>query len=363
MTTDPAWEEELPEGSEEPNEEEQDELYEHHRIVVDKNQSLLRVDKFLFNRLPNISRNRLQLAAEAGAILVNEKPVKSSYKVKPGDTITIVLAHPPRDIELYPDDVPLDIVYEDEYLFVINKQAGLVVHPAYGHYRGTLVNGLVHIMYPDLVDQPIRSESIRPGLVHRIDKNTSGLVVVGKTEQAMTHLSKQFFDRTIERLYIALVWGDFSENSGTITGHIGRSLKDRKKMDVFPDGDHGKHAVTHYTVLERFGYLTLIQCKLETGRTHQIRAHLKYIGHPLFNDETYGGNRILKGTVFTKYRQFVENCFEIMPRHALHAKSLGFEHPASGKHLFFESKLPADFQTVLDKWRAYASHQKLTLDQ
>ncbi|MBK7887585.1 MAG: RluA family pseudouridine synthase [Bacteroidetes bacterium] len=353
----------LPEGSEEASEQEQDELFEHYRIVADKNQSLLRVDKFLINRLQNVSRNRLQIAAEAGSILVNGKAVKSSYKVKPGDTVTVVLAHPPRDIELYPDDVPLDIVYEDDQLFVINKQAGLVVHPAYGHYRGTLVNGLVHIMYPDLIDQPIKSESIRPGLVHRIDKNTSGLVVVGKTEQAMTHLSKQFFDRTIERLYLALVWGDFSEESGTITGHIGRSLKDRKVMDVFPDGTHGKHAITHFKVLERFGYVTLIQCKLETGRTHQIRAHLKHIAHPLFNDETYGGNRVLKGTVFTKYKQFVENCFEMIPRHALHAKSLGFEHPTTGKFMFFESILPPDFQSVIEKWRAYASHQKLTIDQ
>ncbi len=336
-------EDELEGIGEETNEQDQDELFEHHRFVSDKNQSLLRVDKFLFNRLVNTSRNRVQSAIEAGSVLVNTKIVKPSYKVKPGDVVSVVLAHPPREIELYADDIPLDILYEDDDLFIINKQPGLVVHPAYGHYRGTLVNALVHRMYPDLLDQPIAAESVRPGLVHRIDKNTSGIIVVAKHEQALSNLAKQFFDRTTNRLYVALVWGDFKEDEGTITGNVGRNLADRKVMDVFPDGDLGKHAVTHYKVLERFGYVTLIQCKLETGRTHQIRVHMKYIGHPLFNDASYGGERILKGTVFTKYKQYIENCFTLIPRHALHAKSLGFAHPKDGKPMFFDSELPEDF--------------------
>ncbi len=352
-------EDELEGIGEETNEQDQDELFEHHRFVSDKNQSMLRVDKFLFNRLVNTSRNRVQSAIEAGSVLVNTKTVKSSYKVKPGDVVSVVLAHPPREIELYADDIPLDILYEDDDLFIINKQPGLVVHPAYGHYRGTLVNALVHRMYPDLLDQPIAAESVRPGLVHRIDKNTSGIIVVAKHEQALSNLAKQFFDRTTNRLYVALVWGDFKEDEGTITGNVGRNLADRKVMDVFPDGDLGKHAVTHYKVLERFGYVTLIQCKLETGRTHQIRVHMKYIGHPLFNDASYGGERILKGTVFTKYKQYIENCFTLMPRHALHAKSLGFVHPKDGKPMFFDSELPEDFTAVLDKWRQYAAHQRL----
>ncbi|MBP6412643.1 MAG: RluA family pseudouridine synthase [Bacteroidia bacterium] len=352
-------EDELEGVGEETNEQDQDELFEHHRFVSDKNQSMLRVDKFLFNRLVNTSRNRVQSAIEAGSVLVNTKTVKSSYKVKPGDVISVVLAHPPREIELYADDIPLDILYEDDDLFIINKQPGLVVHPAYGHYRGTLVNALVHRMYPELLDQPIAAESVRPGLVHRIDKNTSGIIVVAKHEQALSNLAKQFFDRTTNRLYVALVWGDFKEDEGTITGNVGRNLADRKVMDVFPEGDLGKHAVTHYKVLERFGYVTLIQCKLETGRTHQIRVHMKYIGHPLFNDASYGGERILKGTVFTKYKQYIENCFSLMPRHALHAKSLGFAHPRDGKPMFFDSELPEDFTAVLDKWRQYAAHQRL----
>lgn len=336
----------------------QEELFEHHRIVVDKGQAPLRIDKFLFSRLQNVSRNRVQNAADAGAILVNGKAVKSSYKVKPADVITIVMAHPPRDIELYPDDIPLNIIYEDDQLVLIDKPAGMVVHPAYGNYRGTLVNAMVHHMYPDLNGAPIKSESIRPGLVHRIDKNTSGLIVMAKTEIAMTHLAKQFFDRTIDRLYYALAWGDFKEDSGTITGHVGRSLKDRKIMDVYPDGSHGKHAVTHYRVLERFGYVTLLECKLETGRTHQIRVHMKHIGHPLFSDETYGGDKIVKGTVFTRYRQFVENCFELMPRQALHAKTIGFTHPVLNKRVHFECPLPNDFSAVILKWRGFAANKE-----
>lgn len=333
----------------------QEELFEHHRIVADRGQEPLRIDKFLNNRLPNTSRNRIQNASEAGSVLVNGIAVKSNYRVKAGDVISIVLSHPPREIELYPDPIPLDIVYEDDVLIIINKPPGLVVHPGYGNYRGTLVNAIVHHMYPNLDGKPVAADSIRPGLVHRIDKNTSGLIVLAKTEQAMTHLARQFFERTIKRLYTALVWGNFTETEGTITGNVGRSLADRKVMDVFPNGDYGKHAVTHYRVLENFSYVSLVECKLETGRTHQIRIHMKYTGHPLFNDETYGGNKILKGTVFSKYRQFVENCFELMPRHALHARSLGFRHPVTNEEVYFESELPADMKAVIEKWRNYSS--------
>ncbi len=334
---------------------EQEELYEHHRIIVDKGQTPLRIDKFLFNRLQNVSRNRVQNAAEAGSILVNGKEVKSSYKIKPLDLITIVLAHPPREVELYPDDIPLDIIYEDDVLVVVNKPAGMVVHPAYGNFRGTLVNAMVHHMYPELDGAPIKSESVRPGLVHRIDKNTSGLIILAKTEMALSHLAKQFYDRTISRRYIALAWGDFKEDEGTVTAHVGRSLKDRKVMDVFPDGSYGKHAVTHYKVLERMGYVSLIECKLETGRTHQIRVHMKYLGHPLFSDETYGGDKIVKGTVFTKYKQFVENCFELCPRQALHARTLGFTHPVLNKTMHFEAPVPSDMEAVIQKWRGFAA--------
>lgn len=331
----------------------QDDLYEHHRFIVDKGQSLLRIDKFLFMRMQNISRNRIQQAAEAGAILVNDKPVKSSYKVKPSDIVTVVLSYPPREIELYPDNIPLNIVYEDANLIVVDKPAGLVVHPAYGNYRNTLVNALVHHMYPNLQGKPIASESVRPGLVHRIDKNTSGLMVIAKDEISMSHLAKQFFDHSINRLYKALVWGDMKTDEGTITANVGRSLKDRKVMDVFPDASYGKHAITHFKVIERFNYVSLVECKLETGRTHQIRVHMKYIGHPLFNDETYGGDKILKGTVFTKYRQFVENCFLALPRQALHAYTLGFIHPVTSKRMNFESELPDDMKNAIEKWRKY----------
>jgi|SRR6185436_7523204 len=333
----------------------QEELYEHHRMVVDKGQSLLRIDKFLMNRLENVTRNRIQNAAEAGSILVNSKPAKSSYKIKPGDVISIVLAHPPREVELFADNIPLEIVYEDHDLIIINKQAGMVVHPAYGNYRNTLVNALAYHFNPELGGKAIKTDNIRPGLVHRIDKNTSGLMVIAKNETAMTHLAKQFFDRSIDRKYVALVWGDFKDETGTITGNIGRNLKDRKIMDVFPDGENGKHAVTHYKVLERFNYVTIVECKLETGRTHQIRVHFKYIKHPLFNDHEYGGNKILKGTTFSKYKQFVQNCFELLPRQALHAKSLGFIHPATGKKMFFESRLPLDLEEVIEKWRRYTN--------
>lgn len=342
------------------------ELYEHYRVVVDKGQDFLRIDKFLMNRIENATRTKIQQAAENGNILVNEKPVKSNYKVKPHDVITVVFPHPPREIELIPQNIPIDIVYEDDDLVIVNKKAGMVVHPGYGNYKGTLVNALVyHFQQLPVsksgasINESSKSKEqavLRPGLVHRLDKNTSGIMVIAKSEIAMVKLAKDFFDRNLDRKYMALVWGDFKEDSGTVVGNIGRHLKDRKLMDVFPEGsEHGKHAVTHYKVLERFGYVTLIECKLETGRTHQIRAHMQHIGHSLFNDETYGGSRILKGTTFAKYKQFVDNCFELMPRHALHAKSLGFAHPVTGKQLNFDSELPEDMQAVIKKWRVYSN--------
>jgi 23S rRNA pseudouridine1911/1915/1917 synthase len=331
-----------------------DELFEHYRFVVERGQEPTRIDVWLFNRLANVSRNRLQQACSSGNILVNGKESKSSYKVKPNDVIQIVLPEPVRIKELIPQDIPLNIVYEDDDIVIVNKPAGMVVHPAFGNYSGTLMNALLY----HFQHLPASKDNLdRPGLVHRIDKNTSGLLVIARSEKAMVHLAKEFFDRTIDRKYNALVWGDFNEDEGTITGNIGRNLKDRKIMDVFPEGEHGKHAVTHYKVLERFGYVTLIECKLETGRTHQIRVHLKHAGHPLFNDETYGGNRIIKGTTFTKYKQFVENCFELMPRHALHAKTLGFIHPTKREKVFFESPIADDFQAVLDKWRQYVKYK------
>ena len=328
--------------------EEQD-LYEHLRIVVDKGQSLLRLDKFLIIRTENTSRNRIQNAIDAGNVLVNDKVVKASYKVKPLDVISMVLPHPPRDTEVYPENISLDIVYEDDDVILVNKPAGMVVHPGFNNYSGTLVNALVYHAR-QLPQMP--GNDGRPGLVHRIDKDTSGLLLISKNEWAITFLAKQFFDHTITRKYIALVWGDLTD-AGTVTGYIGRSVKDRKVMAVYDDENKGKWSVTHYKVLERFNYVTLIECELETGRTHQIRAHMKHIGHPLFNDNTYGGDRILKGTVFNKYRQFVENCFEILPRQALHAQSLGFIHPSMRKYIHFETELPDDFKAVLEKWRNY----------
>lgn len=334
----------------EEQDDEQD-LFEHFSITADKGQELLRVDKFLQNRLEKTSRSRIQSAADAGNIHVNGKIVKSNYRVKPGDYIAVVFAHPPRDREIKPENIPLNIVYEDEELIVINKPPGLVVHPGHGNYSGTLVNALMyHFSHLKMYSQ---KESPRPGLVHRLDKNTSGIMLLAKTEYSMTHLARQFFERTTKRTYQALVWGDVKDDSGTVTGHIGRDVRDRKLFTVYPEGDQGKHAVTHYRVLERFGYVTLVECRLETGRTHQIRVHMKYIGHPLFNDDTYGGNRILKGTTYTNYKQFVENCFEILPRHALHAKSLGFMHPVQKKEMFFDSELPEDMTQAIQKWRTY----------
>ena len=326
------------------------ELFEHFRFTADPGQTPLRIDKFLFNYLENTSRSRIQSAANAGNILSNGSPVKPNYRVKPGDLVTIVLPHPPRKIELIPQDIPLDIVYEDEDIILLNKQSGLVVHPGYGNYSGTLINALMY----HLKDNPLfHSGEERPGLVHRIDKNTSGLLVVAKNELALNKLASQFFHKTSKRTYSALVWGDMKEKEGTIVGNIGRNPKNRKQMHVFPDGDQGKEAVTHYRVLEQLGYVNLVECRLETGRTHQIRVHFQYLGHPLFNDPEYGGDRILRGTTFTKYKQFVQNCFDLLPGQALHARTLGFIHPSSGKEMLFEAPLPEGFSKVLHKWRTY----------
>ncbi len=330
----------------------QQELYEHYRFKIDPGQSSLRIDKFLFPRLENTSRTRIQNAANAGNILVNNNQVKPNYKVKPGDIIQIVLPAPPREIELIPEDIPIYIVYEDDDIVVVNKQPGMVVHPAYGNYTGTLVNALMW----HFKDLPLfQTGELRPGLVHRIDKNTSGILVVAKNELSLNRLSKQFYDRTTYRKYTALVWGIPYPPEGTITGNVGRNIKDRKIMQVFPDGSQGKPAITHYKVIEDLGYISIIECKLETGRTHQLRVHFSFIKHPLFNDDEYGGDHILKGTTFTKYQQFVKNCFKILPRQALHARSLAFDHPLSGKRLSFDSELPDDMQQVIEKWRKYIS--------
>ena len=327
------------------------ELFEHYRIEADKGQALLRLDKFLMNRVENTSRNRIQNAIDAETVFVNGKLAKASYKVKPLDVVTMVLPDPPRDTEVYPEDIPLDIIYEDDDLLLVNKEAGMVVHPGYNNYTGTLVNALTYHLN-QLPTLP--GNTGRPGLVHRIDKDTSGLLVIAKSEWAMTFLAKQFFDHTIKRRYLALVWGDLAED-GTVSGYIGRNAKDRRIMELYDDPEKGKWSVTHYTVLERLGYVTLIACELETGRTHQIRAHMKSIGHPLFSDASYGGDKILKGTVFNKYKQFISNCFNLLPRQALHAQSLGFIHPTTKEPVYFEVPLPADFQAVLEKWRAYVS--------
>ncbi len=331
----------------------QEELYEHFNFTAAQGQDPLRVDKFLMNFIENATRNKIQQAIKAGNVLVNDAVVKANYKVKAHDVVRVVLAHPPHENLLVAENIPLDIVFEDDTLIVVNKPAGMVVHPGHGNYSGTLVNGLIHH-----IENLPKNSNERPGLVHRIDKDTSGLLVVAKTEFAMAHLAKQFFDRTTDRKYLALVWGNLAEEAGSISGHIGRSYKNRLQMDVFPDGEHGKPALTHFKVVERFSYVTLVSCKLETGRTHQIRAHFKHIGHTLFNDERYGGDKILKGTTFSKYKQFVENCFKILPRQALHAKTLGFEHPTTGKRMQFDSELPDDFSAALDRWRTYTTNQK-----
>ena len=330
----------------------QQELFEHYRFKADPGQSLLRIDKFLSDRLENSSRTRIQNAANAGNILVNNNAVKPNYRIKPGDIVQVVLPTPPREIELIPENIPLNIVYEDDDVLVVNKEPGMVVHPAYGNYTGTLVNALMwHFR-----DLPLfNTGESRPGLVHRLDKNTSGILVIAKNEYALNRLSKQFYDRTTDRRYNALIWGTPDQAEGTIIGNVGRSIKDRKIMQVFKDESEGKTAITHYKVLENLGYISLIECKLETGRTHQIRVHFSHIKHPLFNDEEYGGNQILKGTTFTKYHQFVKNCFKILPRQALHAKSLAFNHPVTGERLFFDSDLPDDMVQIIEKWRKYIS--------
>ncbi len=329
--------------------------FEHYKFVADKGQNPLRVDRFLLNFVEFATRNKIQNSIKAGNVRVNDSIVKANYKVKAEDVVTVVLDYPKEKNELLPQDIPLNIVYEDKDLLVVNKEAGMVVHPGYGNYDGTLVNAVAfHVS-----NLPNMGEEDRPGLVHRIDKNTSGILVIAKTERAMIDLAKKFAERDLNRKYIALVWGNVKENEGTITGHIGRNLKNRKVMDVFSDGEHGKHAVSHYKVLERFGYTTLIECTLETGRTHQIRVHFKHIGHPVFNDDEYGGDAILKGTTFTKYKQFVQNCFKICSRQALHAKSLGFTHPTTKKEMFFDSELAEDMQQLIEKWRNYATHQQL----
>lgn len=325
-------------------------LFEHFRLTVDKGQGLLRIDKFLMSRIENASRNKIQNAAKAGNVLVNNKVVKQNYRVKPQDVISIVMAHPPREITLQPENIPLNILYEDDYIAVINKEAGMVVHPGHGNYTGTMANALA-FHFEEL--QKRSGADARPGLVHRLDKNTSGVIVVAKEELVQSQMAKLFYDKKIDRLYQALVWGLLKDDEGTITGHIGRNTKDRKKMQVFTDGSYGKHAVTHYKVLERFNYVSLVECRLETGRTHQIRAHFQHIGHPVFNDETYGGDRILKGTTFSKYKQFVSNCFALAPRQCLHAKSLGFIHPHTKKYVFFDTDLPEDMKSVIEKWRLY----------
>lgn len=332
---------------------EENDYFEHFAITVDKGQSLLRIDKFLMLRIENASRSKIQNAIEAENVLVNGKAIKASYRIKPLDQISIVLPHPPRDTEVYPQDIPINIIYEDDDLLLVDKKAGMVVHPGYGNWDGTLVNALV-FHFKQLPQLP--GNDGRPGLVHRIDKDTSGLLLISKNEKSMTLLAKQFYDHSITRKYLALVWGDLQED-GTITGFIGRSTKDRKVMDVYGDEENGKWSVTHYKVIERFNYVTLISCELETGRTHQIRAHMKHIGHPLFNDASYGGDKIRKGTLFAKYKQFVENCFQIIPRQALHAQTLGFMHPTKKEMVHFESELPQDFSNVLEKWRAYLKNQ------
>tara|TARA_B000000437_G_scaffold6238_1_gene5542 strand:- start:1728 stop:2744 length:1017 start_codon:yes stop_codon:yes gene_type:complete len=330
-------------------------LFEHYDFKASSGQAPLRVDKFLMNFIENASRNKIQKAAENGNILVNDIAVKSSHKVKAGDRVSVVYSYPKQTNELIPQDIPINIHYEDDDLLIVNKEAGMVVHPGFGNYDGTLVNALAF----HFENLPNKSTENRPGLVHRIDKNTSGILVIAKNDNSMLKLSKKFEERDLNRLYIALVWGDLKNESDTITGHIGRSLKNRKIMSVFPDGEYGKNAITNYRVVERFGYVTMVECKLETGRTHQIRAHFKHIGHPLFNDPEYGGDAILKGTTFTKYKQFIQNCFKICPRQALHAKSLEFKHPTTEKLVSFESDLPEDMALLVEKWRNYSKNQNL----
>lgn len=331
------------------------ELFEHHRIIVDKGQAMLRLDKYLQMRLEGISRTKIQAATKASCVRVNDKPAKSNYKVKPCDVITILLPEPRHEIELLPEPVPFKSVYEDDDVLIVDKEPGLVVHPGYANFTGTLLNGLLYYFQGK---KGRNGEPVQPYLVHRIDKDTSGLLLIAKNEEAQAVLAKQFFEHTIERKYNALVWGNFDEDNGTVIGNLERSPQDRRIMHVTDDPERGKYAVTHWHVLERFGYVTLVECVLETGRTHQIRAHMQHIGHPLFNDAAYGGDRILKGTTFSRYKQFVENNFRLLPRQALHALILGFEHPSTGQHMHFESPIPDDMASVLERWRNYATHSE-----
>lgn len=333
-------------------------LYERHRYIVDKGQEPIRIDKYLISRMVGGTRNKVQQAIEAAFVLVNHAPIKSNYKVRPGDDIIMLSDSAPEEREIVPENIPLQIVFEDDHIIIINKPAGMVVHPGCGNFTGTLVNGVAwHLK----LQQPDVSEASLPrfGLVHRIDKNTSGLMVLAKTQQASFHLSKQFFDHTVERRYHALVWGEFENHTGTVNAHIGRHQRFRKIMAAYPDGEYGKEAITHYQLIESFGYTSLVECKLETGRTHQIRVHMQHIGHPLFNDEMYGGNRIVKGTIYTKYKQFVENTFDVCKRHALHAKTLGFKHPKTQEWMFFESNIAEDMQHAIDRWRNYAATRQI----
>jgi 23S rRNA pseudouridine1911/1915/1917 synthase len=336
-----------------PDDGDDDELFEHHRIVADPKQSLLRIDKFLMDRLPNVTRTKIQTGIHDGFVRVNDKAIKPNYKIHPNDVITVSLPEPPRDTEIVAENIPLDIVFEDDHLLVINKPAGMVVHPAYQNWSGTVVNALAY-HFQNLPQ--MKGNEGRPGLVHRIDKDTSGLLVIAKDEVSLTGLAKQFFDHSIERTYNALVWGVPAQPGGTIDVNVGRSLKDRRVTTAFPNNDMGRHAITHYSLLRDLRYVSLVECKLETGRTHQIRAHMKYLGHPLFNDAMYGGNEVLKGTTFSKYKQFVENCFKIIPRQALHAKTLGFVHPVTKQFMQFDSELPQDFTDVLEKWDHYVKY-------
>ncbi len=334
--------------------EETENFYHDIKLLVDKGQEPIRIDKFLVNRVERISRTKFRIAADAGCVTVNNNIVKANYKVQPGDQIHVLVARPFDHLDLAPENIPLDIMFEDEDLLILNKSPNIVVHPGVGNYSGTLVNALLYHYknLPSYADQ-----ELKPGIVHRLDKETSGVMVIAKNEYAMAHLAKQFEMRTMKRKYVTLVWGDVEKDEGRIEGNIGRHPRERKWMTVFHDGDEGKHAATNYKVLERFGYVTLVECKLETGRTHQIRVHMKYLGHTVFNDERYGGNKILKGTIFSKYKQFVHNCFELCPRQALHAKSLGIVHPRTGEELYFEKELPDDMAALVDKWRAYMSER------
>jgi 23S rRNA pseudouridine1911/1915/1917 synthase len=331
----------------------EDALFEHHRIVVDGGQALLRIDKFLMARLPNVTRTKIQDGIHHEFVRVNDQPIKPNYKVHPGDVVTVLFPEAPRDTEVVPENIPLHIVFEDEHILIINKPPGMVVHPAYNNWTGTVVNALAY-HFKQLPQMP--GNEGRPGLVHRIDKDTSGLLVIAKTDRAMTHLAKQFFDHTIERTYWAIVWGVPDPSEGTINVPVGRSPKDRRLTVAFPEGDFGRHAITHYRLLKDLRYVSLVECRLETGRTHQIRAHMKHLGHTLFNDAPYGGDQVLKGTVFSKYKQFVENCFQIIPRQALHAKTLGFIHPETSKKMQFDSDLPDDFRNVIEKWEHYVKY-------